>query len=68
MGALQTPKEYLKSSIEKIAISESNAGNYEKDAMWEYYQQVLESANGLLAKEDLTEAEAEEQIINGFLK
>ncbi len=59
MGALQTPKEYLKSSIEKIAISESNAGNYEKDAMWEYYQQVLESANGLLAKEDLTEAEAE---------
>ncbi len=59
MGALQTPKEYLQSSIEKIAISESNAVNYEKDAMWEYYQQVLASTKGLLAKEDLTEAEAE---------
>ena len=59
MGALQTPKEYLQSSIEMIAISESNAVNYEKDAMWEYYQQVLASTKDLLAKEDLTEAEAE---------
>lgn len=62
MGALQTPKEYLQASIDKIAISESNADNYEKDAMWDYYQEVLANAQGLLAKEDLTEKEAEEAL------
>ncbi len=59
MGALQTAQEYLKASIDQIAISESNAANYEKDAMWDYYQEVLANAQKLLTKEGLTEAEAD---------
>lgn len=62
MAALQTPKEYLQSTIDQIAISDTNEGNYEKDAMWEYYEQVLASAKELLNKEGLTEAEAEEAL------
>ncbi len=50
MAALQTPKEYLQSTIDQIAISDTNEGNYEKDAMWEYYEQVLASAKELLNK------------------
>ena len=62
MSALQTPKEYLQSSIEKIAIADSDAGNYEKDAMWTYYQEVLSAAKALVEKEGLTEAEAEDAV------
>ena len=62
MGALQNPREYLQSSIEKLTISASDEKNYEKDAMWTYYQEVLTAAKELLAKEGLTEAAAEEAV------
>lgn len=62
MNALQTPKEYLQSSIEKIAISATDEKNYEKDAMWTYYQEVLSAARALAEEEGLTEAEAEEAV------
>lgn len=62
MDSLQTVKQYLETTIAQLAISETNQANYEKDAMWEYYQKVLESAKALAGKEGLTEEEAEDAV------
>ncbi len=62
MDSLQTPKQYLQASLAELAISDTNQVNYEKDAMWDYYQQVLKDVNALVDKEGLTEEEAEAAI------
>lgn len=59
MDSLQTPRQYLQASLAELAISETNQANYEKDAMWDYYLQVLKAANELVDKAGLTEEEAE---------
>lgn len=59
MENLQTPRQFLQKSLAELAISETNQANYEKDAMWDYYLQVLKDINDLVEKENLTEEEAE---------
>lgn len=61
-NALQSVNKYLQSMIDVIAISSSDESKYAKDAMWDYYGQVLADVRGLAAKNDLTEDQAEDAL------